>query len=54
VIDQWPAADCSRALQLLLEADIALKESTVSNPEQILTSLVLALCTPRKRSRKAA
>jgi DNA polymerase-3 subunit delta len=54
VIDSWPASDCSRALQLLLEADIALKESTVSNPEQILTSLVLALCTPRKRTRKAA
>lgn len=54
VIDNWPATDCSRALQLLLEADIALKESTVSNPEQILTSLVLALCAPRKRARKAA
>ena len=54
VIDNWPASDCSRALQLLLEADIALKESTVSNPEQILTSLVLALCAPRKRARKAA
>lgn len=54
VIDQWPAADCARALELLLEADIALKETTVSNPEQILMSLVLGLCTPRKRGRKAA
>ena len=54
VIDKWPAADCARALRQLLEADMALKDSSVSNPEQILSTLVLALCTPRKRARKAA
>ena len=36
------------------EADLALKESKVSSEEQILTSLVLALCTPDSRSRSAA
>ena len=52
--EKWSAAECSRALRLLLEADIALKETTVSNPEQILTSLVLGLCTPRARRKRAA
>lgn len=54
VIDLWPAADCEEALKLLLEADIALKETTVSRPDQIVLSLVLALCTPGARRRKAA
>jgi len=34
---------------LLLESDIALKETTVSNAEQILMSLVLGLCSTRRR-----
>ncbi len=54
VVDKWSASDCSRALKLLLEADIALKDSTVSSSEQILTSLILALCTPKSRARKVA
>ena len=54
VIDRWSASSCDRALELLLKADIALKETTVSNPEQILMSLVLALCTVGPRGRKAA
>jgi DNA polymerase-3 subunit delta len=53
-VDGWSAESCRRALELLLEADVALKETTVSNPEQILTSLVLALCALRPRQRKAA
>ena len=52
VTDQWSAAACQRALTLLLEADMALKETTVSNAEQILMSLVLGLCA--LRTRKAA
>jgi DNA polymerase-3 subunit delta len=47
VTDQWNAVACERALQLLLEADKALKETTVSNMEQILMSLVLSLCATR-------
>ena len=49
VTDQWRAAECERALVLLLEADLALKESTVSSSDQILHGVVLALCTPASR-----
>jgi DNA polymerase-3 subunit delta len=54
VTDQWSAAACERALALLLEADIALKETTVSTAEQTLMSLVLSLCALRSRRRSAA
>ena len=54
VTDQWSAAACERALFLLLEADIALKETTVSNAEQTMQSLVLSLCALRGRKRSAA
>ena len=47
--EHWSAAACEQALARLLEADHALKESTVSNAEQILLSLVLALCGTRRR-----
>ena len=49
VTEQWSAASCEKALELLLESDIALKETTVSNAEQILMSLVLGLCATRRR-----
>jgi DNA polymerase-3 subunit delta len=49
VTEHWSAASCEQALARLLEADHALKESTVSNAEQILLSLVLALCGTRRR-----
>ncbi len=49
VTEQWSAVSCEKALVLLLEADIALKETTVSNAEQILMSLVLGLCATRRR-----
>ncbi len=54
VTDRWSAAACDRALELLLEADIALKETTVSTAEQVVMSLVLALCALGGRGRKAA
>lgn len=54
VTDQWSADACRKALTLLLEADAALKETTVSNPEQTLMSLVLALCATKTRTRKVA
>jgi DNA polymerase-3 subunit delta len=47
--DGWSADACERALALLLEADMALKDTRVSNEEQLLTSLVLALCATRSR-----
>ncbi|MEQ1691721.1 MAG: DNA polymerase III subunit delta [Gemmatimonas sp.] len=52
--DQWSAAACERSLALLLEADIALKDTTVSNAEQTIMSLVLSLCALRSRRRNAA
>lgn len=49
VTEQWSSTSCEKALELLLEADVALKETTVSNAEQILMSLVLGLCAMRRR-----
>jgi DNA polymerase-3 subunit delta len=40
----WSAADVDAALSALLAADAALKETRLSSDEQLLTSLVLALC----------
>jgi DNA polymerase-3 subunit delta len=41
---RWSAADADAALSALLAADAALKETKLSSDEQLLTSLVLALC----------
>ena len=41
---RWSAAELDRALTALLSADAALKETRLSSPEQLLTTLVLALC----------
>jgi len=54
VVDRWSATACDRALVLLLEADVALKETTVSSPEQVIMSLVLSLCALRPPTRRAA
>lgn len=54
VTDLWSAESCERALALLLEADVALKETTVSTPEQTIMSLVLSLCALRTPTRSAA
>ena len=43
-VDRWDAASLDRALDLLLAADVLLKESKLSSEEQILSSLVLSLC----------
>lgn len=44
VTDKWTVAQCEESLKLLLEADMALKDTTVSSPAQILMSLILGLC----------
>ena len=41
---RWTAAEIDAALHALLAADAALKETRLSSPEQLLTTLVLALC----------
>ena len=43
-VDRWSAPALDRALDILLQTDIALKESKVSSDEQMLATLVLALC----------
>lgn len=42
--DRWTAPELDDALRALLAADAALKETRLSSEEQLLTSLVLALC----------
>ena len=53
-VDGWNTRGCERALELLLDADTALKDTTISDAEQTMTSLVLALCALKSRARKAA
>jgi DNA polymerase-3 subunit delta len=48
----WTGAEIDAALSALLAADAALKETRLSSPEQLLTTLVLALCG--RSSRRAA
>jgi len=42
-VEQWSADELRHAVRLLLDADIALKDTKVSNEEQIMLTLVLAL-----------
>jgi DNA polymerase III subunit delta len=51
--DRWSAATLDSALATLLLTDEALKETRISSDEQLLTSLVLALCGAGS-SRRAA
>ena len=49
--NRWPIAEIDRALDTLLAADRALKESRLSSDAQLMTSVVLALCgTPARRA----
>jgi DNA polymerase-3 subunit delta len=43
-LPHWDAARCDRALELLLTTDLALKDTRASTEEQVLETLVLALC----------
>lgn len=42
--ERWTRESLDRALDSLLEADVALKESRVSSEEQLLATVVLSLC----------
>src|SRR5687768_555439 len=46
-LDAWTSTELSVALDALLTADIALKESRVSSDEQTLVTLILSMCSPR-------
>ena len=51
--ERWSRESLDRALDSLLETDIALKESRVSSEEQLLATLVLSLCASDARSAAA-
>jgi DNA polymerase-3 subunit delta len=51
--ERWGMKDLDRALQVLLEADIALKESRVSSDEQLLATVILSLCATDERNAAA-
>jgi DNA polymerase III subunit delta len=46
----WTSQELEAAIDALLAADFALKESRVSSDEQIIASLVLTLCGARQRA----
>ena len=46
---RWTSAEIDAALRALLTTDAALKETRLSSPEQLLTTLVLALCAQAPR-----
>jgi DNA polymerase-3 subunit delta len=47
---RWTSDDLARALDVLLVADAGAKEARVSSEEQLVTSLVLSLCSGRSRA----
>jgi len=49
-VGKWKAAELDAALDALLAADYALKESRLSSDEQIIASLVFALCGSARRA----
>lgn len=48
-VDHWTPRELDEALDALLAADMALKGSRVSSDEQVLATLVLSLCSGRRR-----
>ena len=50
----WSAAALDRALDALLAADVALKDSRFSSDEQVLASLVLTLCAAEGAPERSA
>jgi DNA polymerase-3 subunit delta len=51
--DRWSRESLDRALDSLLEADVALKESRVSSEEQLLATVILSLCAADDKSAAA-
>ena len=51
--ERWNRKALDRALDSLLEADVALKESRVSSEEQLLATVVLSLCAADERNAAA-
>lgn len=51
--ERWSREGLDRALDSLLDADVALKESRVSSEEQLLATVVLSLCAAEERNAAA-
>ena len=51
--ERWNRQALDRALDSLLEADVALKESRVSSEEQLLATVVLSLCAAEEKNAAA-
>lgn len=49
-VSRWDAASIDRALDTLLAADRLAKDTRISSDEQLLSSLVCALCAPARRA----
>ena len=49
-VDRWSPSALDRALDALLEADKALKETRLSSEDQIMSTLVLSMCVDEDRS----
>lgn len=49
-VPRWDAAGCARAVALLLETDVTLKSGRVSKDDEVIESLVLALCVPARQA----
>jgi DNA polymerase-3 subunit delta len=52
-VERWTTPDLEQALDRLLEADAALKESRLSSDEQLLATLIFSLCGDAERSAAA-
>jgi len=52
-VDRWSLESLDRALDALLDADIALKETRFSAEEQVIATLVLTMCVEDERSMAA-
>jgi len=51
VVPRWDAASIAHALDALLQADRAAKETKFSSEEQVLSNLILMICgTPDRRA----
>lgn len=52
-VERWTTESLDRALNALLEADVTLKETRFSSEEQVMATLVLAMCVEDERSMAA-
>lgn len=50
----WSTSECDCAIHALVSADVALKETRVSSEEQLLSTVVLAICAASGATRRSA